>query len=100
MIKRFANIYEFCDRDINKFIFLLRKGVYPYEYMDSCKRFDETLLRKTEDFYSSLNTENITSIDYRHAKRLFKNFNNNNLGHYHDLYVQSDTLLHVDVFKL
>ena len=35
LIKRFANIYEFCNEDINKFILLLRKGVYPYEYMDS-----------------------------------------------------------------
>ena len=42
LIKRFANIYEFCDGDINKFILLLRKGVHPYEYMDSWGRFDET----------------------------------------------------------
>ena len=41
LIKRFANIYEFCDEDINKFILLLRKGVYPHEYMDSWERFDE-----------------------------------------------------------
>ena len=44
LIKRFANIYEFCNEDINKFIFLLRKGAYPYEYMDSWVRFDETSL--------------------------------------------------------
>ena len=42
LIKRFANIYEFCNGDINKFILLLRKGVHPYEYMDSWGRFDET----------------------------------------------------------
>ena len=41
LIKRFANIYGFCDKGINKFILLLRKGVYPYEYMDSWERFDE-----------------------------------------------------------
>ena len=34
LIKIFADIYEFCNKDINKFILLLRKGVYPYEYMD------------------------------------------------------------------
>ena len=69
MIKKFANIYKFCDGGINKSILLLRKGVYPYEYMDSWERFDEALLRRKEDFYSDLNMENITSVDYRHAKK-------------------------------
>ena len=69
-IKKFANIYEFCNRDINKFTLLLRKGVYPYEYMDSWERFDETLLPGKEAFYSSLNIENITDVDYKHAKRV------------------------------
>ena len=41
LIKRFGNIYEFCNEDINKFILLFRKGVYPYEYMDSLERFDK-----------------------------------------------------------
>ena len=42
LIKRFANIYEFWNKDINKSILLLRKGAYPYEYMDSWEKFDET----------------------------------------------------------
>ena len=42
LIQRFANTYEFCNGDLNKFILLLRKGVYPHEYMDSWQRFDET----------------------------------------------------------
>ena len=69
MVKRFANIYKFCDGDINKFILLLRKGIDPYEYMDSWKRFDETLLPKKEDFYSNLKIEDITGTDYKHAKK-------------------------------
>ena len=43
LIQRFANIYEFCNEDINRFMLLLRKSIYPYEYMDTWERFDETL---------------------------------------------------------
>ena len=71
LIKRFANTYEFCNEDTNKFVLLIRKGVYPYEYMDSWERFDETSLPDKEAFYSSLNMENITDIDYRHANKVF-----------------------------
>ena len=92
LIKRFANIYEFCNGDINKFILLLRKGVSPYEYMDSWETLDETSLPDKEAFYGSLNMEDITDVDHRHAKRVFKYLYNKNLGDYHDLYVQSDTL--------
>ena len=99
LIKRFANIYEFCNEDINQFILLLRKSVYPYECMDSWVRFNETPLPDKEDFYSSLNMEDITDVGYRHAKRVFKNLSNKNLGDYHDLYVQRDTLLLADVFE-
>ena len=40
LIERFANTYKFCNNDINKFIMLLRKGVYPYEYMDGISWMD------------------------------------------------------------
>ena len=52
-----------------------------------------------EFFYSSLNMKKITDVDYRHAKRVFKNLNNKNLGYHYDLYVQSDILLLPDVFE-
>ena len=99
LIKRFASTYEFCNKDINKFILLLRKGVYPYEYMDNWERFNETSLPDKESFYSNLNMENIDDIDYRHGNNVFKIFKLKNLGEYHDLYVQSDTLLLADVFE-
>ena len=67
--------------------------------MDSWERFDETSLPDKEAFYSSLNMEDITDVDHRHVKRVFKSLNNINLGDYHDLYVQSDTLLLADVFE-
>ena len=61
--------------------------------MDSWERLDETSPPNKENFYSCLNMEDITDIDYKHAKRLFREFKINNLGHYRDLYVKSDTLL-------
>ena len=48
--KQFFNTYEFSNHDINKFILLLQKGVYPYKYMDDWEKFDETLLPEKEDF--------------------------------------------------
>ena len=92
LVKRFANVYGFCNEDINKSILLLRKVVYPYEYVDSLERFGTSLPGK-EAFYSSLNEEDLTDVDLRHAKRAFKKIKNENLGDYHDLHVQSDTLL-------
>ena len=44
LMKKFKNRYSFCNSDLNKFILLLRKDVYPYEYMDSWERFNETSL--------------------------------------------------------
>ena len=99
LMKRFENIYEFCNQDINKSFLLLRKDVYPYEYMDSEEKFNEISLPDKEAFYSSLNMEDITYVDHRHTKRVFKKINNQNLGDYHDLYVQSDTLILADIFE-
>ena len=97
--KRFANRCEVCNEDINKFILLLRKGVYPYEYMDSWERFNETSLPDKKAFYSELNLEDITDKDYEHAQKVWEVFEIKNLGEYHDLYVQSNTLLLADVFE-
>ena len=78
---------------------MLRKGVYPYEYEDTWERFSEKSLPSKEDFYSNSNMEDISDISYRHANNVFKVFKLENLGDYHDLYVQSDTLLLADVFN-
>ena len=50
LIKIFKNTYSFCDNDLNKFVLLLRKGVYPDEYMDSCERFNETSFQTKKIF--------------------------------------------------
>ena len=67
--------------------------------MDSWEKFDETTLPPKEAFYSNLNLEDISDEDYAHAQKVWDVFEINNLGEYHDLYVQSDTLLLADVFE-
>ena len=67
--------------------------------MDGWDKFNETSIPSKESFYSNLTMENITETDYIHANNVFKTFKLNNLGDYHDLYVQTDTLLLVDVFE-
>ena len=74
------NKFTFPSNDINKFILLLRKGIYPYEYMDKWERFNKTSLPEKDEFYSNLNMENITDADYTHAKRVCKEFEMKNLG--------------------
>ena len=68
--EKFPDIYRFCNRDPNTFSLLLRKGVYPYEYMDSWERFNETELPDKESFYSELNKEGITDEDYVHLQKV------------------------------
>ena len=67
--------------------------------MDDWENFNETSLPEKEDFYSHLNMEDIIAADYVQAKRVCKDFEIKNLGEYHDLYVQSNTLLLADVFE-
>ena len=97
--EKFPNTYQFCNRDLNKFSLLLRKGVYPYEYMDSWEKFNETELPDKESFYSELNKEGITDEDYVHAQKVWDVFEIKNLGEYRDLYVQSDAILLAEVYE-
>ena len=99
LIDNVANTCRLCDNDNQKVILLLRKGVYPYEYRDDWKRFNETELPSKEDFYSNRRIESIKDKDYEHAKNVWNTFKIKNLGEYHDLYAQSDTLLLSDVFE-
>ena len=77
---------------------LSRKGVYPYDWMDSFEKFKEVLPGK-DDFFSKLNGENISEDDFQHAKKVWKELNMTNMGEYHDLYLKSDTNLLADVFE-
>ena len=77
--KRFKNTIKFFNNDVNKFILLLRKVIYPYEYMDEWEKFNETSLPEKEEFFSNLNMEDITDADYMHAKSVCKDFEVENM---------------------
>ena len=78
-MKRFANTFEFCNGDTNRFISLLRKGVYPHEYVDSWERFNETALPYKFFSHSELNLEYITHKVYACAQKVFKQLKLKNL---------------------
>ena len=78
---------------------LLRKGVYPYEFMDSWERFEAAQLPPKEAFYSKLSDEHISDSDYAHAQQVWKTFECRTLGDYTDLYSRTDVLLLADVFE-
>ena len=78
---------------------LLRKGVYPYDYVDEPSKFSDTQLPTKDDFYSQLNDQHITDDDYAHAQNVWNVFNCTNFGEYHDIYLKSDVLALADVFE-
>ena len=67
--------------------------------MDSWEKFNETTLPRQIDFYSKLNIQHVTNNDDEHAQKVWDTFNIKDLGEYHDLYVQADTLLLADIFE-
>ena len=78
---------------------LTRKRVYPYEYVSSWDRFNETQLPPIDAFYSNLNMSSISKEDYQHAKRVWGEFGIRDLGDYHDLYLRTDVVLLANVFE-
>ena len=82
-----------------KLSLMSQKGVYPYDFMDSFEKFDQMELPTKDQFYSILNDQHITNDEYDHAKKVWKAFNIETMGEYHDLYLKSDVLLLADVFE-
>lgn len=78
---------------------LLRKGVYPYEYMNRRDKFDEQQLPPKHEFYPSLKNECISKQEYEHAQHVFKTCGFKTLGECHDLYLKTDVLFLDDVFE-
>ena len=78
---------------------LVRKGIYPYEYMDNWDRFAETSFPLKSSFYSKLNMSGVSDQDYEHACKVWRDFGISNLGEYHDLYLKTDVILLTNVFE-
>ena len=82
-----------------KFRRMIRKDVYPYEYMDGWKKFEEINLPQKDSFYSRLNMKGISDQDYEHAQQVWNTMEKKTLGCYHDTYLKIDVLLLADVFE-
>ena len=78
---------------------MLRKRLYPYEYVNDWGKFNDTSLPEKDDFYNHLSMKDITDRDYTHSKKACKDFEIKNVIEDHDLYVQSDILLLAEVFE-
>ena len=94
MCKSFNSIYSGEKRDL-----LLRKGVYPYDWVDSIEKFSETKLPLQELFYSKVYDEGISDGDYSHAQNVWDEYQCKTFRDYHDLYNVSDVLILMDVFE-
>ena len=98
LIKNFNHTNRFwgCDK---KFRLTIQKRVYPYEYMDGWKKFEETSLPPKDAFYSRFNMKGISDQDYEHAQQVWNTMEKKTLGCYHGTYLKTDVLLLVDVFE-
>ena len=85
--------------DNTNFNLLIRKGVYPYSYITNFNIFGETQLPPPSAFYNDITEEDISPDEYQHALTVWNEFNIQDLGEYHDLYVKTDVLLLADVFE-
>ncbi|CAB0030980.1 unnamed protein product [Trichogramma brassicae] len=87
------------DYDSAQIDLLTKKGVFPYEYISSLEKLQETALPPPEQFYSSLTDSDISNKDYEHAREVWGSFKISNLGEYSDLYLKTDVLLLVEIFE-
>ena len=99
LVRGGKKLFGFEDYSELQYDLLTRKGVYPYEYVNSWDRFNETQLPLISPFYSNLNMSSISEEDYPHAQRVWKEFGIHNLGDYHDLYLRTDVVLLANVYE-
>ncbi|XP_076301552.1 uncharacterized protein LOC143219489 [Lasioglossum baleicum] len=90
---------QFTHLSDNDFDLLTRKGVFPYDYVSTYDKLNDTCLPSHDSFYNQLNDSEITDIDYHHANTVWSRFSIKTLGQYSDLYLKVDILLLADVFE-
>ncbi|XP_015120052.1 uncharacterized protein LOC107043199 [Diachasma alloeum] len=90
---------KYCNDDVEKFQLLTRKGVFPYEYVDSWEKLNDPQLPPIEKFYSKLNDESVSAEDYAHAQRVWDVFGITSLGEYSDIYLATDVVLLAEIFQ-
>lgn len=82
-----------------KFDLLCQKGVYPYDYMDSINKLNETKLPPKDAFYNHLNDQHISDEEYNHAVRVWEAFEIQDMLSYTNIYLKTDILLLADIFE-
>ena len=96
---KLPNTFKLCRSNVQNFLLLLRKGVYPYEYIDNMSKFNEKEFPTIDNFYSKLSSSGISTEDYANAKKVWKFFKIKDLGKYRRLYVQTDVAQLSDVYE-
>ena len=99
LVSRGKKLFGFEDYSQLQYDLLTRKGVYPYEYINSWDRFNDIQLPPIDAFYSNLNMSSISEEDYQHTQRVWKEFGIHNLGDYHDLYLRTDVVLLANMYE-
>ena len=92
-------LFGFKDYSELQYDLLTRKGIYPNEYMSSWDCFEEMQLPPVEAFYSKLSMSSISSDNYQHAQKVWKEFRIHNLGDYHDLYLRTNVVLLANMYE-
>ena len=99
LVRGGKKLFGFEDYSELQYDLLTRKGVYPYEFVNSCDRFNETQLPPIDVFCSNLNMSSISEEDYQRAQRVWKEFGIRDLGDYRDLFLRTDVVLLANVFE-
>ena len=98
-MENFVQTKKLAKQSMSRLDLLTQKGVYPYEYVSSMGRLEDTKLPEKEDFYSSLKGSHISAEDYQRARVVWKTFKCRTLSDYTRIYCRSDTYLLADCWR-